>query len=364
MKKRVTYVLAFLLLVSLASAVPSDAGAKGPDEEKNINIRIVGDDEGERHILVGDEKDVDVKVVTEGETCAFIGINMEVLNDKIIEKLGYPKKTGVLITSIVDDSAAEKFGLMEDDIIYSFAGEKITDPEQLAELVREKKPGDEVDIVYYREGKKKELEIELGERSYKVMSMDWGKYEDAVKLYAKSMAQVGKNAFVAGHDWFMSRGRLGLVLKDLDEDIAPYFDRKAGEGVLVIEVKEGSPAEEAGVKSGDVIVGVSGKEVSVVDEFLDEVYDCMDKDEVELDIVRKGRKKSIKVEVSDELHRMMFVPHDRMKRIEAFEDPVYKLEFNEKKKDIYEKQALEKEIEALQKQLERLEKRLDKIEKE
>jgi C-terminal processing protease CtpA/Prc len=361
MKKRVTYGLAFLLLVSLASA-PSDVGAQGPGEEKNINIRIVGDDEGERHILVGDDKNV--KVVTEGETCAFIGINMEDLTEKIIGKLGYPKKTGVLITSIVDDSAAEKFGLMKDDIIFSFDGKKLASSEQLAELVREKKPGDKVDVVYYRDGKKKEQEIELGERSYKVMSMDWNKYEDAVKLYAKSMAKVGKNAFVAGHDWIMSRGRLGLVLKDLDEDMALYFDRKAGEGVLVIDVNEESPAEEAGVKSGDIIVGVSGKEVSSVDEFLDEVYDCMDKDEVELDIVRKGGKKSIKVEVSDELHRMMFVPGERMKRIEVFEDPVYKLQFDETEKGIYEKKALEKEIEALKKQLERLEKRLDKIEKE
>ncbi len=364
MKKRVTYVLAFLILVSFVSAVPADVGAKGPAEEKNINIRLVGDEEGDTHILVGDETDVkNVKVVTEGETCAFIGINMEVLSDKIIEKLGYPKKTGVLITSVVDDSAAEKFGLMEDDIIYSFDGEKVTGPEQLADLVKAKKPGDEVEVVYYRDGKKKEAKIELGERSYKVMYMDWDKYGDAAKIYAKQMAKLGKDWAFAGKNWMTSRGRLGLVLKDLDEDMAPYFDRKAGEGVLVVEVKEESPAEEAGMKSGDVIVEISGKEVSSVDEFLDEVYDCADKEEVELGIVRKGGKKSIKIEIDDTFH-MMYMPRERLKKFEVFEDPKYKQQLKETMGVLYEKKALEEEIEALQKQIERLEKRLDKIEKE
>ena len=46
MKNRVTYVLAFLLLMSLASAAPASAlgGEQGPAEEKNINIRIPGDE--------------------------------------------------------------------------------------------------------------------------------------------------------------------------------------------------------------------------------------------------------------------------------------------------------------------------------
>ena len=364
MKKRVTYVLAFLILVSLVAVFPLNAGAMGPAEEKNISIRLVGDDEGDARILVGDATDLkEVKVVTEGETCAFIGINMDALNEKIIDKLDYPKKTGVLITSVVDDSSAEKFGLMKDDIIYSFDGEKITSPEQLADLVKEKKPGDSVDIVYYRDGKKKEMELELGERSYKVMYMDWEKYGDAAKLYAKSMAKLGKDWAFAGKNWITSRGRLGLVLRDLDEDLAPYFDRKAGDGVLVIEVQEESPAEGAGVKPGDVIVEVSGKKVVTIDEFLDEVYDCMDSKEVELGIVRKGAKKSIKVEVGDELHRFMYMPRDRVRKIEAFEDPEYKQQLDETMNVIYEKKALEKEIEALHKQIERLEKRLDKIEK-
>jgi C-terminal processing protease CtpA/Prc len=364
MKKRVTYVLAFLLLISLASAVPASAvvGGQGPAEERNVNIRILGDEEGEAHILVGD--DTDVKVVKEGESCAFMGINMEDLTEKIIKKLDYPKDTGILVTNVVDDSAAEKFGLMTDDIIYSFAGKKVLSSKQLADLVREKEPGDKVDIVFYRDGKKKKLEIELGERTYDVLSMDWSNYEDAVKLYAKSAALAGKNALLFGRDLYMTKGKLGLVLKDLNDDLASYFAVKPGEGVLVIEVMEDSPADRAGIRAGDVVVDVAGGKVSGVDEFLDEVYQCTGEDEVGIVVVRKSGKKEITIDVSDEFQRFMFMPGQKIKRIEISEEPEIEIHRDEALKGIYEKKALEAEIEALKKEIQRLEKRLDKIEKE
>jgi membrane-associated protease RseP (regulator of RpoE activity) len=364
MKKRVTYVLAFLLLISTASAVSVSAlvGAQGPAEEKNVSIKIMGNDEDSPKIIVGDGKNV--KVVTEGESCAFIGINMEDLTEKTIEKLGYPKKTGVLVTNIVDDSAAEKFGLMKEDIIYSFGGKKILSSEQLAELVSEKKPGDKVDIVYYREGKKKEIEIELGERTYDVLSMDWTKYEDAVKQYAQAAALAGKNAVLWGRDLHMTKGKLGLVLKDLNEDLASYFDVKPGEGVLVIEVMEGSPSEEAGIKAGDVVVMISGAKVSDVDEFLDEVYQCTGENDVEIELVRKGERKKIALDVGDNFQRFMIMPGERIKRIEISEHPELGVHRDEVFEEVYEKKALEAEIKELKKEIERLEKRLDKIEKE
>ncbi|HER43193.1 MAG TPA: PDZ domain-containing protein, partial [Candidatus Eisenbacteria bacterium] len=274
------------------------------------------------------------------------------------------KKTGVLVEAVVDDSAADKAGLMKDDIIYSFDGTKVSDSEQLAGLVREKKPGDRVELVYYRGGKKQEQEIELGERSYDTFSMDWSKYGDAAKLYAKAAARAGKNALLMGRDWHMTRGRLGLVLKDLNDDLAPYFDMKPGEGVLVVEVLKESPAEEAGVKAGDVVVMISGKDVSGVEEFLDEIYQCTGGENVEIELVRKGKREKITLDVGDEFRRFMFVPGERIKRIEISEEPELLIHRDEALEGLHEKKALEAEIEALRKEIERLEKRLDKIEQE
>jgi len=356
--------MAFLLLISLAFAGSASAlvGAGGSAEEKNISITITGDAEDPPRIVVGDGKKYEV--VTKGESCAFIGINMEDLTKEIMERLDYPKKTGVLVTDIVDDSAAEKYGLMKDDIIYSFDGEKLSSSEQLAGLVREKKPGDEVEIVFYRDGKKKEMKIELGERTYDMVSMDWNKYGDAIKQYAKAAARAGKNAYMLGRDWHMTRGRLGLVLRDLDEDLAPYFDMKPGEGVLVMDVLDDSPADEAGIKSGDVVVAIAGQGVSDIEEFLDEVYECTGGDEVEMEIVRKGERMKIALDVEDEFKRFMFMPGEKLKRIEIMEEPEILLHRGEAVEGLYEKNVLEAEIQALKKEIERLEKRLDKIEKE
>ena len=356
--------MTFLLLISLASASPSSAigGVKGPAEERNINIRIPGDDGGEAHLLLaGDEK---VKVVKEIESCAFIGINMEDLDEKIIEKFDYPEDTGVLITNIVDDSAADKFGLLEDDIIYSFGGKRVKSSKELADMVKERKPGDKVEIVFYRDGKKKDLKLELGERTYDVLSMDWDKYEDAMKLYAKQAALIGRNALRIGRDWHMSKGKLGLVLKDMDEDLASYFDVKQDDGILVIEVMEESPAAKAGIKAGDVITMVAGEDVSSVDEFLDELYDCTGDEQIEVVLKRKGDEKRVKLDPGEAFSKFMFVPGKEIERIEISDLPDVEAVNDEAFKVMYDKQALEKEIQTLQKEIERLKKRLDKIEKE
>jgi C-terminal processing protease CtpA/Prc len=364
MEKRVTIVLAVLLVLSIASFAPVLAGGlgSGPLEEKNIRIRITGEGDEVTDDCVMVNSGDDIKVVMSGEGCGFIGINMEDLTEKIREKLNYPEETGVLVTGILEDSAAEQYGLEKEDIIYSFDGTRVADSKQLAELVMKKKSGDEVEIVLYREGKKKEVKLELGERKYEVYSMDWEKYGESMEKYARAAALAGEKAYMPMMKWLGTRGRLGLVLKDLDEDLAPYFDMEAGEGILVIEVMEDSPAEKADVKAGDVIVMVGGESVSDADDLMDEIYDCSEENEVELVLVRKGKKKNITLEIGDEI-RFMYIPPQRIKKIEI-QDP-YEVElFDEEHLDIVKKKALEKEIEVLKKEIERLEKRLEKIEKE
>jgi serine protease Do len=59
----------------------------------------------------------------------------------------------------------------------------------------------------------------------------------------------------------VSRGRLGVLIQGMDEDLAKALGMDRAHGALVEEVEPGSPAEQAGVKSGDVIVAVDGRDV-------------------------------------------------------------------------------------------------------
>jgi serine protease Do len=59
----------------------------------------------------------------------------------------------------------------------------------------------------------------------------------------------------------VSRGRLGVLIQGMDQDLAKALGMDRPHGALVEEVEPGSPAEKAGIKSGDVIVAVDGRDV-------------------------------------------------------------------------------------------------------
>ena len=62
----------------------------------------------------------------------------------------------------------------------------------------------------------------------------------------------------------VSRGYLGVTVQDLSKDLVEYFGLKDTDGVLVADTTKGSPADKAGLKKGDVIVSLNGKEIENV----------------------------------------------------------------------------------------------------
>ncbi len=74
---------------------------------------------------------------------------------------------------------------------------------------------------------------------------------DAVKMVLPQL-------IATGH---VSRGRLGVVIQGMDEDLAKALGMDHPHGALVEQVEPGSPAEKAGIKSGDVIVAIDGQDV-------------------------------------------------------------------------------------------------------
>jgi len=318
---------------------------------------------GKNYVFSGG--DDEIKVITSRGTCAYIGIHMEDVDEKIIKKYKYPHETGVLVTEIADDSPAEEVALEEDDIIFMFDGEEVKDSEHLSKLVKMKEPGDKVQIVLYRGGKKKEIDLELGEKPQISYSVDYEEFGDYAKEMAKAAKQFGKSYAHVYRDVKTLKGRLGMVLKDLDEDLASYFKVEEDEGVLVLEVREDSPAEEAGIKSGDVIVRVVGKEISDVEDFMDEICELEGGEEVEIEIVRKGKKETFTLEIEEGLeslniYKFKSLPFNRAFKIEVPEP----IELDELKIHEMTKLKIKKELERLQEQLKELEERLKELEEE
>ena len=128
--------------------------------------------------------------------------------------------------------------------------------------------GETLNLVITVNGDKKEFEVPLGN-------------EDAMESLEKELEEMDLDINIAQfmehgndhdkekhdymrmmrwHDQEKGSGYLGVQIQRLDGQLADYFGAKDG-GVLVTEVIEGSPAEKAGMKAGDVILSVAGEEV-------------------------------------------------------------------------------------------------------
>jgi len=97
----------------------------------------------------------------------------------------------------------------------------------------------------------------------------------------------------------VTRAWLGVYIQDLTPGMEEEFGVAPGEGVLVAAVVEGSPADEAGLRAGDVIVSVDGVPVGSTDELQTEIMYRRVGEEVEIGIVRDGQSLTLPVTLGE-----------------------------------------------------------------
>jgi serine protease Do len=95
------------------------------------------------------------------------------------------------------------------------------------------------------------------------------------------------------------RGRLGVTIQNVNQALAESFGLTKPMGALVSAVEKGSPAEKAGIETGDVIVKFDGKEVSDSAQLPARVAEMKPGATAKLDIIRKGETKQLEVTVGE-----------------------------------------------------------------
>ncbi len=96
----------------------------------------------------------------------------------------------------------------------------------------------------------------------------------------------------------VSRGYVGIAMDDLTADKAYFFGVNKGDGVIVMTVEKGSPADKAGVQVNDIVTAVNGKEVKNMGELRRNVSMLHPGEKVELAILRGGKSMNITVTVA------------------------------------------------------------------
>jgi serine protease Do len=210
---------------------------------------------------------------------------------------------GAKITDISKESAAEKAGLKEGDIIIKLGDKSIDGPESLYDAVSERKPNDEMKITYKRDGKESSTTAKLGKRnSLGATAYSFSSPDGFARSYTIPKVNVNpkiemwndKN-FGETYNYFDNvfprQQKLGLKIQDTEE----------GKGVKVLDVEKDSPAEKAGLKKHDVVTEIGGEKVSNTDEARDRLHDNADKASYNIKANRGGNAMSFDIKIPKKL---------------------------------------------------------------
>jgi serine protease Do len=248
------------------------------------------------------DKEVQVVVDSDDDSSAWLGVSIMELDDELRDDLDIGDDIdGIVVTDVYDGSPAEEAGLEEDDVIISVNGEKGKDLSHFVDLVRSKKPGDEVELRIYRDGEMKTVKATLAEHEgIYVVKKDGLDLESLGNLEA--LAALG-NIIIPDIDLGTSswgrRGRLGVYIDDVSGDLADYFEVPGGEGVLVEQVVEDSPAEKAGIKAGDIIYKIGDTTICCTDELVKAIGKMESDRETPIVLIRKGKQMTVKAVVEE-----------------------------------------------------------------
>jgi serine protease Do len=291
---------------------------------------------------------------------AWLGVYSQTVDEDLAEAFDLPLDYGVIINEVMEDSPAEEAGLQEDDIIIKIDGRRITDQEDLVEAIEDRRPGDEIVLTVRRDEQELEIPVTLEKRP---------------SIKKRIRFHKGPKSYTFSMHCKKERSYIGVSLVDLTRQLGDYFGVKKGRGALVTEVLKDSPAEEAGLKAGDVIISIDGEKVADADDVQELIEDYEPGDKVKIVVVRNRKEKSFSVEVGETedsplswFYGQAFSPDIYLKaipkRFPAF-DKELEIEFDEEDVDLAldefkeEMKKFKKEMKSLKKELEELRHKLE-----
>ena len=188
----------------------------------------------------------------------YLGTTVQKVTPEIADSLGLKQNAGALVADVVKGGPAEKAGVKAGDIIVEFDRKEIKDSSDLPAAVARVAPGTVVQLKIAREGKQISLPITVGEM--------------------KDSEVVAS----AGHE-----SEMGLTVQPITPDIAQSLGLERAEGLVVASVKPGSAADEAGLRSGDVITQINRRPVKNLADYNREIS-RNEKSKSVLFLVRRG----------------------------------------------------------------------------
>jgi S1-C subfamily serine protease len=288
------FIAAAALLLSLASAPAALAGEH--DDHHRIKVKNKGtvkivtvDEDGNRQERVI-ELDSD-------KPRPFLGVALQRADDG-----------GAEVTSVVEDSAAERAGLQVGDVLVGVDGESVDGPWDVTEKILAAQPGDRVDLEIMRQGSRESLSAELGEREGMIFLGDLDLHDMHMNLEDLDLnleelherlqdMDIDIQMHDMGHHKWRARAhrpKLGVQLVQPTPELREHLGGDPDAGVLVSKVLEEMPAEFGGVEVGDLIIAADGEPIRSSGDLVRALRD-KNGEKMELELIRDGRRIALDV---------------------------------------------------------------------
>ncbi len=176
----------------------------------------------------------------------WLGVSIQEMGPELARSLSLDRVRGALIAEVIPGSPAEKAGLKPGDVVLAVDRKGIESYNQLSRTIALYPPGSNLQLQVLRDGKELGIEVEVAQRE-----------DDAVLASARRAPKGGEAVSDV----------LGLELGKVTPEVAKSLGLRAPEGVLVTQVKQGGPADVAGVAQGDVILEVNRRRVRSLAEY-------------------------------------------------------------------------------------------------
>ena len=204
----------------------------------------------------------------------WVGLYVMDVTERLATKLDIDAEDGVAVVKVVEDGPADDAGIEAGDVIVSIGDSDVSTVSEVRDAVGDASVGDTLAFTVERDGSESTYNVTVGERpapqSSKGHSRSGG---------AKSGA--------------MGFSGIGATIATLNADLAEKLEIEAEEGIVIFRVVDDSPADDAGLQSGDVIVSVDGNNVDSISDVVDVVRDAEVGDTITFVVDRDGESANL-----------------------------------------------------------------------
>lgn len=193
-------------------------------------------------------------------TRGWLGVSVQEISEDIAKSMKLKDRNGALISDVFKGDPADVAGLKSGDIVTEINGKPIRDTHELLLMIAGFRIGEMIKVKILRDGQEKTIPITIAERTEKSEMVS---------------AQQSGEAF-------------GMAVQEITPEIAQQLGLSTKKGVIVVDVQEGSVAEEVGIQPQDIILQVNKSRITTMKEYQKEIAKAGGKGSI-LFLIKRGK---------------------------------------------------------------------------